>query len=65
MDKILAFVEKHKGFFKKLILFIIYVIVVCCISSDPVTQFFTKIFGEYITAGIQVASPFLLVCSEV
>ena len=65
MDKFVTFIEKHKKFIKKLILFVIYVVVVCCISSEPVTQFFNRIFGEYLTAGIQIASPFLLVASEV
>ena len=65
MKHLLDFIERHKSFIKKLILFTIYIIVIAVISSEPITQFFYKIFGEYITAAIKVVTPFTLVLTEV
>ena len=61
MKTFLEFIEKHKKFVKKIILFAIYIIVVCVINSEPVTEFFIKLFGDIITSAISISSMFLLI----
>lgn len=65
MNKIIEFINNHKKFIKKIILFAIYVVVVCLINSEPVTKFFYTVFGEYITAGVKLITPFVLISTEV
>lgn len=46
MKHILEFIEKHKGFVKKLILVSIFVIINCLFNNPAITQFFNTIFAS-------------------
>lgn len=65
MKQFLEFLEKHKTFIKKIIVFIIAYVVLVVINSEPLTLFFNEIFGEYITMGIKALTPTILLTCEV
>lgn len=65
MKDFLEFLEKHKGFIKKLTIFIIAYVVMVVINSPQLTAFFNQIFGEYITLGIKALAPAFVITSNV
>ena len=64
MKDLLDFIEKHKGFFKKLIIFIVAYLVMVVINSPQLTAFFNQVFGEYITMGIKALTPAFVLTSN-
>lgn len=65
MKTFLDFCERHSKFIKRLVLFAVYIFIIAVISSEPVTELFYKLFGEYLTAAIKLVTPFTLVLTEV
>ena len=65
VKSIMAFLEKHKAFLKKLIVFIIAYVVLVVINNVDITSIFNNMFGEYITMGIKTVPMTLLITSEV
>lgn len=51
-EKILQFIEHHKQFIKKIILFVILYIVMFVLNQPQVLSLFNQIFGENITLAI-------------
>ena len=65
VKSILSFLEKHKAFIKKIIVFIIAYVVLVVINNVDITSIFNNMFGEYITMGIKTVPMTLLITSEV
>lgn len=55
MKQILAFIEKHKTFFKKFFYFLGFIVVYCLINNPVVTNLFSQIFGNFITEALCVS----------
>lgn len=65
MKHILDFIERHKNFFKKLVVFVIAYIVLVIVNNPTFTAFFNEIFGEYITMGFKALPMTILFTGEV
>lgn len=62
---VLDFIEKHKSFIKKIIVFVIAYIVMVLINNPAITNLFNEMFGEYITMAIKSVPMTFLITSEV
>ena len=65
MKTIIDFIEKHKNFVKKIIVFIIAYITLCILNNTDLTNIFNQMFGEYVTMAIKTVPMTLLITSEV
>ena len=65
MKELLDFIERHKTFIKRIIIFTIAYFVIAIVNNPEVTQFFTTMFGEYITTAIHAVIPTFLLTTEV
>lgn len=52
MKAFLEFIEKHKSFIKKLVLFTIFFLINTLVNNPTINAFFQQIFGETLTATI-------------
>ena len=65
MKHIFDFIEKHKSFIKKIIVFVISYIVLVLINNPAITDLFNNMFGEYTTMAIKSVPMTVLITSEV
>ena len=65
MNKILEFLENHKSFIKKIIIFTIVYVVITIANNPTILEWFEYIFGNEITTGFKALPVTYLVTSEV
>ncbi len=65
MKHLIDFIERHKKFVKKLIVFVIAYFVLAVVNKPEFTLFFEQFFGEYMTIGLNALVPTTLLTMEV
>lgn len=65
MKHLIDFIERHKKFVKKIIVFVIAYFVLAIVNNDHFTLFFEQMFGEYVTIGLNALVPTTLLTMEV
>lgn len=65
MKHITEFIERHKKFIKKLIIFFIAYFVLVLVNNTELTTFFNSFFGETISTAFNAAVPTVFMTMEV